>query len=162
MHQSLKFGKSLQGKTSYPVDKVFLSLRFGIIDWCSAGDELQQYNAESVNIGLVVHLPIHEVLGRQIPARTTILSGQKFSQNFQSGGNPNRHRRIVTGSTYPNVPKMSSHSMCDAFLGAHFARPKSDNCARSNMITSELLNLNLQLPAITLSIPEFLAAFFLA
>jgi hypothetical protein len=33
-----------------------------------------------------------------------------------------------SGAKYPKVPTTSLHGMCVAFVGPHFASPKSDNC----------------------------------
>jgi hypothetical protein len=34
------------------------------------------------------------------------------------------------GIDYPKVPNTSLQGMCGAFVGPHFANPKSDNCKK--------------------------------
>ncbi len=43
---------------------------------------------------------------------------------------PSVERKDEEGIDYPNVPNTSLHGMCGAFVGPHFANPKSDNCKK--------------------------------
>jgi hypothetical protein len=43
---------------------------------------------------------------------------------------PSVERKDEEGIDYPKVPNTSLQGMCGAFVGPHFANPKSDNCKK--------------------------------